>query len=94
MKSNWNEKGIYSVQVEGAWTSSTVTAHLQLVALQSLKISECALYFAESSPDSRIVTEIDLSGITAIDGSGWRVLTLWFEHLQHQGFNPFITKQV
>jgi ABC-type transporter Mla MlaB component len=93
MNSRWDEQGRYSVQVEGSWTIDTVTAHLQQAAQQSLKISECALHFAESNPGARIVTEIDLSRIIVVDASGMRVLTLWLDHLQHQGFNPVVINQ-
>jgi len=93
MNSSWNENGTYEVHVDGAWTISTVTAHLQRAARESLKISECALHFAESNPGVQICTEIDLSRVTAIDASGMRVLTLWLDHLQHQGFNPVVINQ-
>jgi len=90
---SWNNNGTYSVQISGNWTVSTVTAHLQQAAQQSLRISECALHFAESNPGARITTEIDLSRIIAIDASGMRVLTLWLDHLEHQGFSPVVINQ-
>jgi hypothetical protein len=90
MKNSWNDNGTYSVQVDGDWTICTVTDLLQKVAQQSHRISEQALRFAESNPEGRITTEIDLNNITTIDDSGYRILSLWLGHLKQQGFRPVI----
>ncbi|MEI6205966.1 MAG: hypothetical protein WCP20_04215 [Desulfuromonadales bacterium] len=90
MKSSWNDDGTYSVQVDGDWTVCTVTNHLQIIAAQSFTISDLSLHFSKHNPAGKVITELDLNGITSIDDSGFRILHLWQEHLKKQGFNPVI----
>lgn len=90
MKSAWDDKGVYSLQVEGDWTVCEAKELLQDAALESLRISDRALHFSELNPTSSVTTELDLNGITAIDESGCRILLLWRDHLERQGFNPII----
>lgn len=90
MNGNWSDNGIYSVEVDGDWTVCSVAEHLQKIALQSLRISDRALHFIESNPEGRIVTEIDLNGITSIDDSGYSILALWLRHLEKHRFYPVV----
>jgi ABC-type transporter Mla MlaB component len=91
MEYNWSDSGVYSVKVDGDWTVSEAKRLLQNIAMESLRISERALEFSERNPAVGLTTEIDLNGITAIDTSGVRILMLWRDHLERQGFNPVIS---
>ena len=93
MKSAWDGNGRYTVQVEGEWTVCQAQQHLQDAALESLQISDRALHFSERNPTGSITTELDLNGITTLDDSGSRILLLWRDHLEKQGFNPVITHE-
>ena len=88
MNGNWNNNGTYSVQVDGDWTVSTISGHLQVIALQTFMISEQALHFVKGNPEGRIVTEIDLNGVTSIDDSGYSILAMWLRHLEKHRFYP------
>lgn len=85
-----SECQVCRVSLEGDWTVNSVADRISWIARQSHRISEQALRFSELCPGVRIITEIDLHGITAFDESGRRMLAMWFGHLDHRGFNPVI----
>ena len=93
MDCNWNDNGTYSVRLDGDWTVRTVAGHLQVIALQSLRISDRALHYVAVNPEGRIVTEIDLNGVSTIDDSGYCVLALWLRHLEKHRFHPVVIHQ-
>ncbi len=90
MRSAWDDNGTYTVQLQGEWTVCQAQQHLQEAALESLRISDRALRYSESNPSGSITTELDLNGITTLDDSGSRILLLWRDHLEKQGFHPVI----
>ncbi|GFE60456.1 hypothetical protein [Geobacter sp. AOG2] len=90
MQTTLSECQVCRVSLEGDWTVNAVADRIPWIARQSHLISEQALRFSETSPDTRIITEIDLHGITALDESGRRMLVMWLGHLDHRGFNPVI----
>jgi len=90
MRTMLNECQVCHVLLEGDWTVDSVADQIPWIARQSHLISEQALRFSELNPGTRITTEIDLQGITAMDESGRRILAIWLGHLGHRGFNPVV----
>lgn len=90
MHGSWDDNGTYSVRLDGNWTACTAAGRLQELAAQALWISERVMHFIGSNPEGRIVTEIDLNGVTALDDNGCNILVMWMRHLQKHRFYPVV----